>query len=75
MVYSYITHYKLENVYIITFNNDIENHQLVIKFLPTFPMVFSKHNINLSQMKLRDPEVLLACLEEYGLTLIIKGLV
>ena len=52
----------------------MEDTQLLVKFLPNTPMVFDKDKVNLQQMKMRDPEVLLACLEEYGITLITKGL-
>ena len=75
MVYSYVTHSKQDKYYIITFENDMENGELlVIKFLPKTPMVFSKENIDLSMMKMRDPEVILGLLEEHGITLILQGL-
>ena len=73
MVYSYITHTKHSDYYIIVFENDMEpGARLKIKFLPTTTMAFSI--LNLALMKMRDPEVLLSQFEEVGLTLILEGL-
>ena len=74
MTYSYITHSKQGRYIHLVFDNDMEDHSLVVKFLPSVPLPFSEENIDLSQIKMRDPEVILATLEQYGTTLIIKGL-
>lgn len=74
MVYSYTTHSKQGNYYYIKFEDVMDGTQLLIKFLPKSSMVFSRDNLNLQQMRFRDPEVLLQLFEEYGLTLILKGI-
>ena len=74
MTYSYITHSKQGRYIYLVFDNDMEDHSLVVKFLPSVQLPFSEDNIDLSQIKMRDPEVILATLEQYGTTLITKGL-
>jgi len=72
MIYSYVTHTKQGEYYILVFENDMEDSILQVKFLPTTPLPFSKDNIDLQSMKLRDPEMILFTLETYGLTMILK---
>ena len=73
--YSYVTFSKEGQYFRIVFERDTEEeHYLVVKFLPKHPfMIFNEEHIDLSGMKLRDPEVILNILESYGITLILKG--
>lgn len=74
MTYSYTTHSKQGRYIYLVFDNDMEDHSLIVKFLPDVPFPFAEDNIDLSQIKMRDPDVILATLEQYGITLITKGL-
>jgi len=74
MIYSYTTYSKQGEYYTIVFENDFDpDNNLIVKFLPKVPLPFSKDNIDLQAIKLRDPEVILYMLEQCGLTMIMKG--
>ena len=73
MTYSYLTHSKHGDYYILLFINDMEDIELKVKFLPTISLPFSRDNIDLQSMKLRDPEMILYMLESCGLTMILEG--
>ncbi len=49
------------------------NKFLKVRFLPNTVEVFGKDKVDLNMIKLRDPEVILLTLEEYGITLITEG--
>lgn len=76
MVYSFVTYSKQDDYFHLVFENALEpEHYLKVKFLPyDTTTVFNKHNIDLSSIKMRDPESILYCIEQHGLTLIIEGL-
>lgn len=76
MVYSYVTFSKEDEWFNIVFENNMElNCFLKVLFKPiNSNMIFGKDRVDLNRIKLRDPEVILAMLEEYGLTYITEGL-
>ena len=74
MTYSFVTYSKQGKYYLIVFACDLTDEQLVIKFLPTTELPFSSEHIDLVNMRLRDPYMILSIIESYGITLILKGL-
>lgn len=75
MIFSYVTHSQYGKVISLVFENDMEPDDfLKFRFLSQVSYnVFDKDILDLNQFKMRDPEVILACFEEYGLTLITQG--
>lgn len=74
MVYSFVTYSKVPLGFIMVFNNDLEdNKYLKLLFVPhkfeNNP--FSKDKIDIHSIKMRDVEVLINYISEYGLTKII----
>ena len=74
MVYSFVTYSIQGKYFILTFEDIMEDATLVIKFLSNVTDPFDQNKINLPMIKMRDPEVILYQLEEYGMTIILKGL-
>lgn len=74
MTYSFTTHTKQGEYYFIVFTCDTEDTRIIIKFLPTVPLPFSRPHIDLSSMRMRNLHMILNSLENYGFTLITEGL-
>ena len=76
MVYSFVTYSKQGEYFHLVFENDLEpEHYLKVKFLPYDSSdIFSKQNIDLLSIKMRDPESILHYIEQHVITLITEGL-
>ena len=72
MVYSYLTHSKQTEYYLIVFIDSMNSDNTVaIRFLPMAELPFAPGNIELHNMKHRDIDMILYNLELYGMTLIV----
>ena len=74
MIIDFVTYSKVGDYFNLVFCECTEEKYINIRFLPNVSMVFSKDKVDLSSIKMRDTEVVLLMLEEYGITLITKGL-
>lgn len=76
MTISYETFSKTKGYYTIVFSKCMEiESNLIIRFKPHEDdnTIFSKDNIDLSRIKMRDAETILSIFGDYGMTLILKG--
>lgn len=72
MVYSYLTHSKQAEYYLIVFTEGMNSDNTVaIHFLPMAALPFAKGNIELHNIKHRELNMILYNLELYGMTLIV----
>ena len=76
MTITYETFSVHKGYYNIVFSQCTEEDKyLKVRFKPYITdMIFSREHIDLSSIKMRDAEVVLLILEEYGMTFITEGL-